>query len=219
MENPENKSIIIYDLEIIRAIPVDDEEPVPGIEYCAGWKDYENCGISVLGAYDYHENRYRVFMEDNFSKFQELVNESDLIVGYNSKSFDDKICAANGIEIETGYDLLREIYRAKNLDPYPEEFGDEYRGYGLDAVMKANGPGGKSGHGEYAPILWQQKKYAQVIDYCLNDCRLEKLLFDRLLTGKPIIDPVTDEKLFLRCDAPWYLDHIAEDIHGWALKH
>jgi hypothetical protein len=39
----------IFDLEIIKAIPPKDEaDRIPGIEYCAGWKDFENMGISCI---------------------------------------------------------------------------------------------------------------------------------------------------------------------------
>jgi hypothetical protein len=38
---------ILYDLEIKNAIP--DKSPIPGIEYCGGWNDHGNMGISVIG--------------------------------------------------------------------------------------------------------------------------------------------------------------------------
>jgi hypothetical protein len=36
-----------------------------------------------------------------------------------------------------------------------------------------------------APIWWQEGKYGKVIDYCLNDCKVERTLFEyAYLTGK-----------------------------------
>lgn len=67
------KPLLVYDCEIVKAIPSSKEAPTPGIEYCAGWRDFANMGISVIGAYDYETDRYRVFLEDGFQEFAELV--------------------------------------------------------------------------------------------------------------------------------------------------
>ena len=84
---------VIYDLEIIRAIPGGgDKEPrIEGIEYCEGWEDYANMGISCLCAYDYHEGRYRVFTERNQGEWMKLFANRDIVVGFNSARFDHKV--------------------------------------------------------------------------------------------------------------------------------
>ena len=43
--------ILIYDCEIIKAVPIDykNEAPIEGIEYCKGWDDHKNMGIRLLG--------------------------------------------------------------------------------------------------------------------------------------------------------------------------
>lgn len=40
---------------------------------------------------------------------------------------------------------------------------------------------GKSGNGELAPILWQDGKHQQVIDYCLNDVKLLRSLYFKFI--------------------------------------
>lgn len=43
------KKILIYDCEIIKAIRDPKKVDLAHIEYCNGWDDYENMGISVIG--------------------------------------------------------------------------------------------------------------------------------------------------------------------------
>lgn len=191
-------NFIVYDIEIWKAIPT-DEPPVPGIQYCEGWNDKANMGISVICVYDYIVSTYYTFTpHTGFEGFQNLINMADLVIGFNSESFDDQVCGFNNIQVKTGYDILRETYIAKGLNPYPEVFGPEYRGYGLNALASANGFGNKTGHGALAPVLWQQGRKQEVIDYCINDVRLTKELMDRIIAGKPLIDPVNGQNLYLR---------------------
>lgn len=168
---------LIYDIEIIKAVQYRDEPRIEGIEYCDGFHDHQNCGISVICAYDYAANRYRVFAKDNFDDFAELA-ASRYIVGFNSMAFDDNVCRANGITVSTSYDLLVELWAAAGLGPVYQHPG--HAGFGLDATAKANGLPGKTGHGAHAPVQWQRGEVGKVIDYCLEDVRLTKILFDMI---------------------------------------
>lgn len=189
---------LIYDIEIVKAIPTSKEPLIEGIEYCGGWHDHANMGISVIGAFDYSENRYRVFCKDNFIEFMELCAESDLLVTFNGLSFDDKVIAATigAMPNVRPYDLLVEVWAAHGLGPqfrYPS-----HAGFGLDACCEANFDMNKSGNGALAPVLWQQGKIAQVIDYCLNDVRLTKQLFEAVLLKGEILCPKTRQWIKMR---------------------
>lgn len=190
---------ILYDCEIVKAIPNRDGSKLDGIEYCAGWRDFANMGVSVTGVYDYVDGRYRVFCKDNIAEFAKLISERDLCVGFNSIPFDNELLKASGWPYplpEKCYDLLREIWAANNLGP---EFNFKtHGGYGLDAVCEKNFGSRKSGEGALAPVLWQQGKIGAVIDYCLNDCLLEKQLFDAALRGDTIKNPKGGPDLLLR---------------------
>lgn len=192
--------MICYDLEIEKAIPQKNERRLKKIKYCDGWHDHKGMGISALCAYDFDIDQYYVFLKDNLPDFQELVKQHTHIIGFNSESFDDLVCQANSIEITTTFDLLRETYKALDLDPYPEYYTEEYKGYGLDALCQAAFGFGKTGNGENAPIAWQQGKHGQVINYCLNDVKLTKLLMQKVLDNKPFIDPHTGQEIFLDFD-------------------
>lgn len=191
--------MFIYDCEIVKAISSKNEEMLQGIEYCKGWQDHENMGLSVVCGYDYNTMRFRVFMKDNFGELQMIFeHQNGPFVGFNNIGFDNKLLRANGIEINDSkcYDILKEIWVANGLGPefeYPSHIG-----YGLDAVLNVNFPGiKKSGHGALAPVQWQRKQYAQVVDYCLEDIRLTKKVLDKILTSGKLVDPVSKEKILI----------------------
>lgn len=170
---------IVYDIEIKKAIEDKKSPRLDGIEYCAGWGDHAGMGISSVAVYEYVTDRYRVFMSDNISEFQHLVDDADLIVGFNSIPFDNAVCRANGINVpdEKSYDLLREIWAAAGLGPrftYPSHMG-----FSLDAVAAVNLGANKSGNGALAPVQFQRGQYGSLIDYNLTDVWLTKRLYDR----------------------------------------
>lgn len=185
--------MLVYDIEIVKGILGKNEERLPGIEYCAGWGDHANMGVSVICAYDYDTDRYRVFCADNIVDFVELARSSRPLVGFNSLSFDDRVLAANGNTVTTEYDLLVELWRAAGLSP--TWGGMSHAGFPLDKVAKANGLTGKTGSGALAPVLWQRGQYGQVIDYCLEDVRLTKKVLDRVLRCGSLNDPRDPSKM------------------------
>ena len=201
---------LIYDCEIRNAIRGKKDIALPGIEYCKGWDDFKGMGISVIGAYDYEEDAYRVFCNDNMDEFQLLIDhmsdEGGIVIGYNNCKFDDKLVMANGIGLpDNTYDLLAEIWKAAGLGP---EFAREtHMGYGLDDMVRANFPEyGKTGDGRMAPIWWQRGQVGKVIDYCLADVWLTKMLMDRVINGNPLINPKNGELLYVKAPEAYQED-------------
>ena len=178
-------NILIYDCEIIKAVPVDykNQALIEGIEYCEGWRDFDNMGISVIGAYLSWEKEFIAFTDepsiDKSSKvlplsyFQDALNKADILVGFNHLSFDNNLIKANNFEIPSTirhYDILVEMWNAAGLGT--EFIFPHSAGFSLDQTCKVNGIGEKTGTGANAAILWQRGKYQEVIDYCLNDVKL-----------------------------------------------
>ncbi len=193
--------MLIYDCEIIKAMPAEDDTIIEGTEYCKGWRDFENMGVSVICAYDYVEERYRVFMLDNFDEFVELVAHRGLLIGFNNIAFDNQLCLANGIDVSKTepYDVLIEIWKGAGLG---EQFQHpSHLGYGLGACCLANFGTTKSGSGALAPILWQQGKLGKVVDYCLNDVKLTKQLVDHFIEAGTITSHVNGTHLTINNDA------------------
>ncbi|MDD2290633.1 MAG: hypothetical protein PHV52_00005 [Aliarcobacter sp.] len=177
--------MLVFDSEIKKAIRGRGEEQIPGIEYCEGWKDFIGMGISIVGVYDFREAKYRVFLDDNLSELQELIDNREFCIGFNNESFDNKLLAAHGINIseEKSFDLLKAI----------KEVTGTNKGFGLGAICEANFRTSKNGDGAFAPILWQQKQYGKVIDYCLNDVSMTLKVLTQLIDYEFIVDPRNEE--------------------------
>jgi hypothetical protein len=119
-----------------------------------------------------------------------------LTIGFNSRSFDDKIMLARGItDFQTDYDLLEEIRIAAG---FKANFQSVTRGYSysLDAISKANGFA-KTGDSAIAPLLWQRGEKQRVVDCAMIDCDVTSAILDLGLAGQ-LVDPNTGNKLLLR---------------------
>jgi len=185
--------MLIYDCEIAKLIPSKDEPNDPNYEYCKGWGDHEGMGISVVSVYDFDEDFPRIFMEDNLDEMFELMEKTDIIAGFNSKRFDNKLLAAHGYTVpdEKTFDLFLEIKEAAGAHQFA-------KGYNLDNCCAVNLGHQKSGDGALAPKLWQQGKIGAVVDYALRDIMLEYRLL-ALCMKQPIIDPGnTGTRIFVR---------------------
>ena len=167
------KNIVVYDLEI--------KKPIGGD---IGWGDYREMGISVGCAFDYRDMKYRVFLDDNIQELANRLSEpGTLVVAFNHIGFDNRLLKAHCADLKEGlkcYDLM--------LVSKKGAIGDQYKmvkGFKLDDHLKALKLPVKSGDGANAPIWWQEGKVGKVIDYCMNDVQVERVLFEYVwLTGK-----------------------------------
>jgi hypothetical protein len=181
-------NFLIYDIEIKKAVPTKAPR-IEGIDYCDGWNDKDNMGVSCVCAYSSWDGRYRAFMLDNRADFAELVERAELIVGHNVAAFDNVVMRYAWDIDPSGkptYDTLVEFWRAAGLGAtfvYPT-----HAGFGLDQACEVNFGTRKSGNGAFAPVWFQRGEYGKLIDYCMNDVALTAALFDRMRKGS-VIDP------------------------------
>jgi hypothetical protein len=167
-----------FDLEIVKAIQGKNEQQQPGIAYCKGWNDHAGMGISVLVVARPDGSDMKAFIGDGIaateygecyplgcfsSGFPTILQNADLLIGHNSRSFDAKVLAARGFHIpETKHlDFYHEVKLALK-QPFP-------RGYNLNALSQRCGGPSKTDDGALAPHLWQQGERKRVVDYCKND--------------------------------------------------
>lgn len=194
--------MIIYDIETENAILGRNESRRDGIKYCDGFHDFAGMGIACVGVIDYASESPRVFLADNLQTLGELVRSANVVVGFNNHRFDDRLLAANGIEIPDGrsYDILEEVWRGLGLAP---EFN--YRTHGglsLGALAEANFRRRKTENGALAPVMWQQGERGRVIDYCLADVALTRMLLDRIIRRGELVDPRTGKTFPVRPPSP-----------------
>ena len=180
------KEFLTYDIEIRKAVPQRRQKPMPGVEYCDGWEDYENMGVAVIGSFDAKHSRYQVWFQDGFHKFQELAARRT-VVGFNSKRFDDNVMAAAGFPVTTHYDVLVEIWEAAGLPP--QHHRSTHGGFSLDAMAQANFGTAKDASGAWAPIWWQRGMLTPLVNHCLQDVGMTHQLLALARQGVEIRNP------------------------------
>jgi DEAD/DEAH box helicase domain-containing protein len=167
------RKIAVFDIEI-------KKDPMS----CTNkWDSHDEMGIAVLCLFDYSTMRYRLFDDKNGSEACEILNTYDLIVGFNTVKFDWKVLKAtwpySGERYSSDYDILREIWRSKGLDP--DHFNPRtHGGFKLDDVARETINMAKTGDGARAPYLFQEGKYADLHDYVLQDVNVERSLFEHV---------------------------------------
>jgi len=188
--------VIIYDIEIKRCILGKNEKPVEGVEYCEGWGDHANMGVSCVCCYDYVEDRYRTFMEDNMEDFGLLVAGREIIVGFNNINFDNKVLAHEGAD---PYEQNLEYLNKKSYDILAEIRSAGGGWCSLDAMVRANGlAAGKTGNGAMAPVWYQEGRIGKLADYCTADVWLSKKLLDKIIQGETLISSKTGQVINVR---------------------
>jgi len=185
--NFEGKKIAVFDAEIKKRI-----------EDCSkGWESHDEMGISVLVIFDYQTMRYRVFDDKNADEAAAILSTYDLVVGFNTVKFDWKLIKASwpGMfpvkitnpkdgsvvqsdgRVSRDFDILREIWLSLGLNP--DRFDPStHGGYKLDDVAWDTIQMRKTGNGALAPIMFQKGQWAELVDYCIEDVRIEKTLFE-----------------------------------------
>lgn len=153
--------ILFFDAETKRS-PVYDPRN-PGAVPAGGWTDYIGMGIASIAAVDSNGVPY-VWLADKgecsvADAFKAVALNYDAIVGFNNNRFDDKLLGAhlNGWEHPASIDVMAMLRKAT---------GKQYK---LDALCEANGLPTKVIDGGTAPILYQQGRYSELLNYNLQD--------------------------------------------------
>jgi len=176
-----NKKIITFDIEIKNKVPDKDVQNDPNFAYCEGWNDKEGMGISFLGAHRSWDEQIEFFDESNLPEFITMIKDADIVTGFNIFGFDTPLLKATlkrlGQDESTGmagkcYDIFHDIKKSLNFK--------NIKGWNLDNTASSTIHITKNGDGAMAPDLWQQGKYAELINYLSQDVRVEASLFKHI---------------------------------------
>ncbi len=134
-----------------------------------GSNDPTKLDISLLVVYDYKIKEYLTFTEENFNDLWQILEETDLIIGYNSDHFDIPLLNKyypGDLTVVGSLDLLTEI---KNV------IGRSIR---LDNIAEATIGVGKSGHGLQAIEWWKNGEIEKIEKYCRDDVKVTKDVYE-----------------------------------------
>lgn len=159
---------IVVDVEIQKTI-----QEVPN-----GWDDTHLLGVSVAVVYEYLTDRYRIYGPNDIEQLKTRLLSADRISGFNIWRFDFPVIwglrsreRIPDLKPKTN-DLLVRVWKSLGLDE--ENFSSLHKGWGLDVICRGTLGRGKSGYGGDAPIWFQKGNWTRLIDYCIDDVKLER---------------------------------------------
>jgi RNase_H superfamily len=174
--------------------------PSCGAFAAIGWERKVDLGLSIGCFFDYRWMDHYYFDRQTPARLMlAWVVRQPLLVSFNGIGFDfslmrgllrreaetseDTVLAPHLVGIcdrfktlcATSYDILATIWQVDPARKFERGLNS------LDAIAQANGLGAKGMDGATAPRLWAQKCYAEVLNYCANDVRITRKLFETIV--------------------------------------
>lgn len=128
--------------------------------------------LTVVAIHDSETSTYTAYTRDELGKLWPVIERADLLIGFNSEAFD--------IPLLNRY-YPGDLARIRSLDLLSEVAGALGRRIRLQSLAEATLGAGKSGNGLAAQDWWREGRYDKVKEYCIEDVRLTRGLFDYAL--------------------------------------
>jgi hypothetical protein len=150
----------------------------PGV----GWDNFAALKISVVGVYSYDRDEYFAFEENEMDKLAELFAGAKRIIGFSMNRYDvpvlnnyfQKLAGKNGRGKIAGPNL----WDKERIDLLEEIELIMRQKISLSRLAEANLGEKKDRKGSEAIALYRDGKIKELKEYCLNDVRLTKELYD-----------------------------------------
>ena len=134
--------------------------------------------LSVVCIYDSERNVYESFMQKELQNLWPIIENADMLIGFNSDHFD--------IPLLNKY-YPGDLTKIKSLDIL-KEIKDNYgRRMKLDQLAQGTLGTNKSGTGLEAVIWWRNGEYDKVTEYCIQDVKVTKELYEYARTNNKLI--------------------------------
>jgi DEAD/DEAH box helicase domain-containing protein len=142
-----------------------------------GSNDSKDLSISVGCAYDSLTDTYTTVSIDELHKLWPIIEQADVLVGYNSNHFD--------IPLLNKY-YPGDLTKFKSIDilaSIRDSLGKRLR---LDSVAQATIGAKKSGNGLMAIKWWREGDIASIKKYCKQDVKVTKEIFEYALANQKV---------------------------------
>lgn len=166
-EVPAGKRVVVFDLETQRSF---DE--------VGGRSQFHRLGVSVGVAYRYDEDRFITYHEDTVGELIELLKSAELVVGYNILGFDYQVLRGyteEDLRTLPTFDIMYDLEERLGFRPK------------LESVAVPTLGGGKSADGLQALEWWRRGEIAKIEEYCREDVRVTRDLFDFGLRNRYVL--------------------------------
>jgi DEAD/DEAH box helicase domain-containing protein len=125
--------------------------------------------IAIVCIWDSNTNTYSSYLEEELPKLWPILEQSDMLIGYNSDHFD--------IPLLNKY-YPGDITKIKSLDILKEIKNSLGRRLRLDSVAEATLGEGKSADGLQSIRWWKEGKIDLIREYCIHDVKITKDVYD-----------------------------------------
>lgn len=137
-----------------------------------GSNDPASLSLACVCIHDSETDSYASYFEEDLPRLWPILEKADILIGFNSDHFDipilNKYYGGDLTRIKS-IDLMREIKKVLG------------RRIGLNAVAGATLGAEKSANGMLSTVWWRKGEKQKVVDYCLDDVRITKALYDYAL--------------------------------------
>lgn len=161
-----------------------------------GRLDSSTMELTVVGIHDSETGEYSSYFKEELGKLWPIMERADALVGYNSDFFD--------IPILNRY-YPGDLTKIRSIDLMVEVQKTLGRRLRLQLLAEATLGRGKSGDGLKAVDWWAQGLYDKVREYCIEDVRITRQLFDHALAHGALKYKDFKEKREIKIDTSRWL--------------
>jgi DEAD/DEAH box helicase domain-containing protein len=151
---------ITFDIETANALP----------SFSRG--DFSQLELALVGVHDSTTGEFTSYVKEELPKLWPLLEEADVLIGYNSDAFD--------IPILNRY-YPGDLTKIRSIDLMIEVQNVLGRRLKLQTLAEATLGKGKKGDGLQSVVWWQQGLVEKVREYCIEDVRITRELYDYAL--------------------------------------
>lgn len=155
----------------------------PGV----GPDNFEALHVSALGVYSYRTNSYRCFGESELALALPLFRNAEALVGFSINRYDIPVLNLAFQRLSEGHDI--NLWGKTRID-LAERIEDITKNrISLSRLAFTNLGEKKEHHGSEAIALYKEGRIAELQEYCLNDVRITKEIYDRFLRDQFLLVP------------------------------
>ncbi len=160
-----------------------------------GWKP-EDLELTICCIHDSETDTYDSFLKEELPRLWKVLEQTDILVGYNSDHFD--------IPILNKY-YPGDLTKMKSIDLMKEVQQVIGRRIKLDTIADATLGKKKSADGRMAMVWWKEGNIKKLREYCLRDVEITKKIFDHALTNNLLMYRELGSKKEVRLDTSKWL--------------
>ena len=173
----------------------------------------DEANIKFIGAYSYKNEKYYILSGKDMHKFQDLLNDHRILIGFNNKNFDNPILENNGFAIDWKivFDCYWVLYNPEKRKPNRKPIIKLKDGSILDSKAKTNSlrdiskaldfevQKGDIDYKIFRKESWTKEELKEIEHYLFHDIMLTRLLFEFYIdyfdTARDFVDDENINKL------------------------